>query len=78
MKNEKAEGEVFNIGSGKSTSINTLAETILELGNVDLEIKYENQRTGDIKHSLADITKARKLLGYEPKVSLRDGLRELI
>lgn len=78
MRNEKAEGEVFNIGSGKPTSINELAKTVLELGNVDLEIKYEKHRTGDIEHSLADITKARKLLGYEPKVNLSDGLRELI
>jgi len=78
MKNQKAEGEIFNIGSGKSTSINELAKTVLELGNVDLEIKYEKHRAGDIEHSLADITKAKKLLGYEPKVSLRDGLRELI
>jgi UDP-glucose 4-epimerase len=78
MKNQKAEGEIFNIGSGKSTSINELAKTVLELGNVDLEIKYEKHRAGDIEHSLADITKAKKLLGYEPKVSLRAGLRELI
>ncbi|MCW4004824.1 MAG: SDR family NAD(P)-dependent oxidoreductase [Candidatus Bathyarchaeota archaeon] len=78
MKSEKAEGEVFNIGSGKSTSINELAKSVLELSNVDVEIKYENHRAGDIKHSLADISKARKLLDYEPKVSLKDGLRELI
>jgi UDP-glucose 4-epimerase len=78
MKTNKTDGEVFNIGSGKPTSINDLAKAVLELGNVDLEIKYEKYRTGDIKHSFADITKARKLLGYEPKVSLRDGLRELI
>jgi UDP-glucose 4-epimerase len=78
MKTNKTDGEVFNIGSGKPTSINDLAKAVLKLGNVDLEIKYEKYRTGDIKHSFADITKARKLLGYEPKVSLRDGLRELI
>jgi UDP-glucose 4-epimerase len=78
MKTNKTDGEVFNIGSGKPTSINDLAKAVLELGNVDLEIKYEKYRTGDIKHSFADITKARKLLCYEPKVSLRDGLRELI
>jgi UDP-glucose 4-epimerase len=77
MKNSKAEGEVFNVGSGKPTSINSLAKTVLELAGVDLEICYEKPREGDIKDSYADISKAEKLLGYAPKVSLRDGLRPL-
>ena len=78
MKSSKAEGEVFNIGSGKPTSINELAKTVLELAGVDLEIRYEKSRAGDIKDSYADISKAKKFLGYEPKVSLRDGLRALL
>jgi UDP-glucose 4-epimerase len=45
---------------------------------VDLEIRYEKSRAGDIKDSYADISKAKKFLGYEPKVSLRDGLRALV
>lgn len=77
MKNNKAEGEVFNVGSGKPTSINELAKTILQLAGVDLEICYEKPREGDIKDSYADISKAEKLLGYGPKISLRDGLRTL-
>jgi nucleoside-diphosphate-sugar epimerase len=43
-----------------------------------LEIRYEKSRAGDIKDSYADISKAKKFLGYEPKVSLRDGLRVLL
>jgi UDP-glucose 4-epimerase len=78
MKSSDSEGEVFNIGSGKPTSINELAKTILELAGVDLEIRYEKPRAGDIKDSYADISKAKKFLGYEPKVSLRDGLRVLL
>jgi UDP-glucose 4-epimerase len=78
MKSSDSEGEVFNIGSGKPTSINELAKTILELAGVDLEIQYEKSRAGDIKDSYADISKAKKFLGYEPKVSLRDGLRALL
>ncbi len=78
MKSDVAEGEVFNIGSGKPTSISALAEGVLQLTGEHLEIQYENPRTGDIQDSLADISKARKLLGYEPKVSLEDGLRELL
>jgi UDP-glucose 4-epimerase len=77
MKRDDAVGGVFNIGSGKPTSINELAKTVLDLAGVDLEISYEKSRAGDIKHSYADISKAKKFLDYEPKVSLRDGLRAL-
>ncbi len=77
MKSSKAEGEVFNVGSSKPTSINALAKTVSELAGADLKICYEKPREGDIKDSYADISKAKKLLGYAPKVSLRDGLRTL-
>jgi UDP-glucose 4-epimerase len=78
VKSSDAEGEVFNVGSGKPTSINMLAKTVLELAGVDLMIRYEKPRVGDIKDSYADISKAKNLLGFEPKVSLRDGLRVLL
>jgi len=78
MKSSDSEGEVFNIGSGKPTSIHELANTILKLSGLDLEIRYEKSRAGDIKDSYGDISKAKKFLGYEPKVSLRDGLQELL
>ena len=66
------------IGRAKSTSICELAKLVLELDSVDLEIYYETSRLGDIAHSYADVSKARKFLEYEPGVSLRDGLRALI
>ena len=78
LKSSSANGEVFNIGSGKPTSITELAKTVLELTGQDLEIRYELPRAGDIKDSYADISKAKRLLGYEPKVTLRDGLRALL
>jgi UDP-glucose 4-epimerase len=77
-KSSKAEGEVFNIGSGKPTTINELAQAILELTGADSKIQYEKPRAGDIKDSYADITKAKNFLSYEPKVSLRDGLQVLL
>jgi UDP-glucose 4-epimerase len=77
-KSSKAEGEIFNIGSGKPTTINELAKTVLELTGVDSKIHYEKPRAGDIKDSYADISKAEKFLGYQPKVSLRDGLEILL
>jgi UDP-glucose 4-epimerase len=78
MKNSSANGEVFNIGSGKPTSITELAKTVLELTGQDLEIRYELARAGDIKDSYADISKAKRLLNYEPKINLRDGLKALL
>jgi nucleoside-diphosphate-sugar epimerase len=78
VKNSAVEDQVFNVGSGKSTSINELAKAVLELAGVDVAIRYEKPRAGDIKDSYADISKAKKLLGYEPKVSLRDGLQVLL
>jgi UDP-glucose 4-epimerase len=78
MQNADAHGQVFNIGSGKPTSINELAKILLELAGVDLEVCHEKPRPGEIKHSYGDIGKAREVLGYEPKVLLKEGLRELL
>jgi len=78
MENSKAEGEVFNIGTGKPVTINELARTVLELFGLDLEVRHERARKGEILQSYADIAKARKLLGYKPTVSLADGLRGLL
>ncbi len=72
-------GEVLNIGTGRQTSVNNLARMILELTErTDLTPTYDPPRPGDIKHALADISKAKELLGYEPKVSLHQGLSKLV
>jgi UDP-glucose 4-epimerase len=78
MNKADAEGEIVHIGSGTATSINELAKTVLELTAVKSGISYQPPRAGDIKDSLADISKAKRILGYAPKVSLRDGLWDLI
>lgn len=78
MRTVDAQGQVFNVGSGVATSINELAETVLELAGVELEIRHETPRVGDILHSYANISKAKKVLGYKPQVSLREGLEGLI
>jgi UDP-glucose 4-epimerase len=72
------EGEVFNVGSGVQTSISKLAEDILELVGSNLEIVYESPRAGDINHSCADIKKAERMLGYRPRINLREGLRTML
>jgi UDP-glucose 4-epimerase len=78
MTRVEAEGEVFNIGSGKPTRISDLAKTVLKLTGFGSKICYEKARSGDIKDSYADISKVQKLLNYKPKVNLSDGLRELL
>ena len=77
LETEASEGEVFNIGFGAATSVNELAQHILDLAGLNLEISYEQPRAGDIKNTYANISKAEKLLGYKPAVSLHAGLRAL-
>lgn len=67
----------FNIGSGISTSIAGLAETIIRVFGKDIEPVHREQRTGEIRNSLADISKA-CALGYAPEYSLEEGLRETV
>jgi nucleoside-diphosphate-sugar epimerase len=68
-------GEVMNIGCGQQTSLNDLAHQLGQIAGAPPQIDYQPARVGDVPHSLADISKARALLGYEPAVSLSDGLR---
>lgn len=72
------EGEVFNIASGVETSVNELLDLVNELSNCNLEVKYEPKRRGDVLHSVASIEKAKRLLGYNPSVSLRMGLGRIV
>ena len=55
--------QVYNIACGEQTSLNQLFEIIKEVAGSDLAPKYGPERMGDVKHSLADISKAKKLLG---------------
>ncbi|UPW00413.1 GDP-mannose 4,6-dehydratase [Halorussus gelatinilyticus] len=70
-------GEPFNVGTGSSVTVNELAETVVEVTDSDAEITHVEPRPGDIRHSEADVSKIREELGYEPTVSLEDGLRAL-
>jgi nucleoside-diphosphate-sugar epimerase len=68
---------IFNIGQGRRVTINELAKLIIGIANKDLGVTYKGAMVGDIRHSLADISKAR-LFGYEPQYDLDQGLRETI
>jgi len=70
---------IFNVGTGKATSINELAELVKRLtNNKTLPVVHEGERSGDIRHSCADIRRARKLLKWAAKVQLKEGLRKTI
>jgi UDP-glucose 4-epimerase len=70
-----AAGAVINLAAGVRTSINELWQAILEILGSNLEARHAAARAGDVRHSLADLSRARRLLGYEPEVELREGLR---
>ena len=70
-------GGVFQIGTGIETRINELAELMKEMAGNKLQITYEAERRGEIKRNYSDITKARRVLGFEPKAILNEGLRDL-
>ncbi len=66
--------EVINIAFGERTTLNELWDIIKELANITTTPDYKPERKGDVKHSLADITRANSLIGYNPSVSVKAGL----
>ncbi len=74
----KAWNQVYNVAYGQRTGLLSLYKAIKEITKADVEPIHGPARLGDVKHSLADITKARTLLGYDPNVSLKEGLKESV
>jgi nucleoside-diphosphate-sugar epimerase len=73
-----ASGEVINVATGGRISLNQLFRTIRDLVQSDLEPVYKDPRAGDVRDSQADISKARRLLSYEPIASFEDGLARTV
>jgi nucleoside-diphosphate-sugar epimerase len=72
-------GNVINVACGVRIDLNTLAPMMCELlDRADLKPTHGPERAGDVKHSQADLTKARQVLGYQPIVEFKDGLRETL
>jgi UDP-glucose 4-epimerase len=67
-------GSVFNIGTGHAISVNHLWDSICKLGGVQMAAVHEPGRAGDIRHSLADIARAKEHLGFSPEYPFEDGL----
>jgi nucleoside-diphosphate-sugar epimerase len=69
-------GQVINFARGERTTLNQLLSLLKGItGRNEVQAEYREPRMGDVRHSLADITRARKMLGYEPQTSLEEGLR---
>ncbi len=83
-ENPYALNQVYNVAVGDSTSLNKLYEEIRNQLSINLNYiakinpKYNNFREGDVRHSLADIRKAKALLNYEPTLNLKEGLKETL
>jgi len=69
---------IFNIGSGESLDLNTLARTLSTIMEVNIPPVYEKPRSGDIRDSVSDVTLAKKILGYRTSYSLDKGLAETV
>jgi dTDP-L-rhamnose 4-epimerase len=75
---EEAAYEVFNIGSGNSYTVNEIASKLSKTMGVEVEQNVTGEyRVGDIRHCFGDISKAKRILGFEPEVNFEDGLKEL-
>lgn len=76
-ENKSCFGEVFNIASGERIKIIELFQILKEELKIEISNIYGPEREGDISHSNADINKAKKLLGYYPNVSFREGIKKM-
>jgi UDP-glucose 4-epimerase len=74
----EAAGHVFNVACGRRTTLNELARELIARLGADVEPSYWPERPGDVRHSLADVSKAAAILGYAPKVDLCDGLARTV
>jgi UDP-N-acetylglucosamine 4-epimerase len=78
VQNSEALNQVYNIAVGDRTSLVEMYDILREEAGSDLAPKFGPDRAGDIRDSLADISKANRLLGYDPKVRIREGLRQTL
>ncbi|MBH8562376.1 NAD-dependent epimerase/dehydratase family protein [Nostoc sp. CENA67] len=72
----QAVGEIFNIGGGSRVVLAEILDTMAEIIGKPIKKNYIEKAMGDARHTAADVSKAQKILGYQPRVSLRDGLTQ--
>lgn len=79
LNSQNCVGEIINIGTGRSTTINELAKVLIRMfRETNVKPEYTPPRTGDIRRSYADISKAERILGYKSRIELEEGMRRLI
>lgn len=71
-------GDVFNVAHGERTTVNEVKKLIEEFTGKKLDLECRDPRIGDIRHTHADISKAKEILGYEPKIKFAEGLRRAV
>lgn len=71
-------GRAYNVGTGQTVTVRELAELTREIAGADSDIVHVDPREGDVAESVADVSAARERLGYEPTVTLEDGLRDVL
>jgi nucleoside-diphosphate-sugar epimerase len=76
MLSDSASG-VYNIAKGVGISVNNLATTVLRVMESELKPVYEDARIGEVKHSVADVSRAKRDFGFNPRYTLEEGLREI-
>lgn len=75
-QNQKALNQVYNVACGERTSLNSMVEELALITGKNVSPKYGLERPGDVKHSLADISKIQDLLGYNVNMKFKEGLKE--
>jgi len=75
---EVCTGQPINIACHRATTLNRILELLGELMRTEVRAEYADPRPGDVRHSLADVARAREVIGYEPKIFFDEGLRKAI
>jgi len=75
---EGVSGAILNVATGRSATVDELADAIGAILGKPVEKTYLPPREGDVRDSLADVSEARRLLGFEPRIGLEEGLRRTI
>lgn len=78
VKTNRANGEILNIGSGRRVTINYMIDNLKNLLNSNIKSKYTKSIKGDARHTLANIDKAKELIGYDPQTSIEEGLEKFV
>jgi nucleoside-diphosphate-sugar epimerase len=71
-------GEALNVASGKGLTVNALLAAVNGIVGTEIQAVHAEPRPGDIKHSVADIAKARRVMGFEPQIPFMDGLKDTV